>query len=116
MGEAEVKHGPDKRLAASMDLSTDHPERHPGGVLHRRPASGGARVKTLEAAIPYLNRLVGFYVPYLAHQARDAARRLRRLDDDQLREWFADLFELPEPSLRSSADRLGTDGEARAST
>ncbi len=36
---------------------------------------------------------------YLAHQARDAARRLRRLDDDQLRELFDDLFELPELDL-----------------
>ena len=36
---------------------------------------------------------------YLAHQARDAARRLRHLDDDQLRELFDDLFELPELDL-----------------
>jgi hypothetical protein len=36
---------------------------------------------------------------YLAHQARDAARRLRHLDDDELRELFDDLFELPELDL-----------------
>jgi len=36
---------------------------------------------------------------YLAHQAQDAARRLRHLDDDQLRELFDDLFELPELDL-----------------
>jgi SEC-C motif len=36
---------------------------------------------------------------YLAHQARDAARRLRHLDDDQLRELFDELFELPELDL-----------------
>ncbi len=36
---------------------------------------------------------------YLAHQARDAARRLRRLDDDELRELFDDLIELPELDL-----------------
>jgi hypothetical protein len=36
---------------------------------------------------------------YLAHQARDAVRRLRHLDDDELRELFDDLFELPELDL-----------------
>jgi hypothetical protein len=36
---------------------------------------------------------------YLAHQARDAARRLRHLDDDELRELFDELFELPEHDL-----------------
>jgi hypothetical protein len=36
---------------------------------------------------------------YLAHQAHDAARRLRHLDDDQLRELFDDLIELPELDL-----------------
>jgi hypothetical protein len=36
---------------------------------------------------------------FLAHQARDAARRLRHLDDDELRELFDDLFELPELDL-----------------
>ena len=36
---------------------------------------------------------------YLAHQARDAARRLRHLDDDELRELFDDLFELLELDL-----------------
>ena len=36
---------------------------------------------------------------YLAHQASDAARRLRHLDDDQLRDLFDDLFELPELDL-----------------
>lgn len=36
---------------------------------------------------------------YLAHQARDAARRLRHLDDDELRELFDELFELPELDL-----------------
>jgi hypothetical protein len=36
---------------------------------------------------------------YLAHQARDAARRLRHLDDDELRELFDDLIELPELDL-----------------
>jgi SEC-C motif len=36
---------------------------------------------------------------YLAHQAQNAARRLRHLDDDQLRELFDDLFELPELDL-----------------
>jgi hypothetical protein len=35
---------------------------------------------------------------YLAHQARDAARRLRHLDDE-LRELFDELFELPELDL-----------------
>jgi SEC-C motif len=36
---------------------------------------------------------------YLANQARDAARRLRHLDDDELHELFDDLFELPELDL-----------------
>ena len=36
---------------------------------------------------------------YLAHQARDAARQLRYLDDEELRELFDDLFELPELDL-----------------
>jgi hypothetical protein len=36
---------------------------------------------------------------YLAHQARDAARRLRHLHDDELRGLFDDLFELPELDL-----------------
>jgi hypothetical protein len=36
---------------------------------------------------------------YLAYQARDAARRLRHLDDDELRELFDYLFELPELDL-----------------
>ena len=36
---------------------------------------------------------------YLAHQARGAARRLRHLDDGELRELFDDLFELPELDL-----------------
>ena len=36
---------------------------------------------------------------YLAHQSRDAARRLRHLDDDELRELFDELFELPELDL-----------------
>jgi hypothetical protein len=36
---------------------------------------------------------------YLAHQARDAARRLRSLDDDKLDELFDDLIELPELDL-----------------
>ena len=36
---------------------------------------------------------------YLARQARDAARRLRHLDDDELRELLDDLFELPELDL-----------------
>jgi hypothetical protein len=36
---------------------------------------------------------------YLAHQARDAARRLRHLDDDELRELFDELIELPELDL-----------------
>jgi hypothetical protein len=36
---------------------------------------------------------------YLAHQARDAARRLRHLEDDELRELFDDLFELPQLDL-----------------
>ena len=36
---------------------------------------------------------------YLAHQARDAARRLRHLDDDELLELFDNLIELPELDL-----------------
>lgn len=36
---------------------------------------------------------------YLAHQARAAARQLRALDDDELRELFDDLFELPQLDL-----------------
>jgi hypothetical protein len=36
---------------------------------------------------------------YLAHQARDAARPLRHLDEDELRELFDELFELPELDL-----------------
>jgi SEC-C motif-containing protein len=36
---------------------------------------------------------------YLTQQARDAAHRLRHLDDDELRELFDDLFELPELDL-----------------
>jgi hypothetical protein len=36
---------------------------------------------------------------YLAHQARAAARQLRRLDDDELRDLFDELFELPELDL-----------------
>jgi len=36
---------------------------------------------------------------YLAHHALDAARRLRHLDDDELRELFDDLIELPELDL-----------------
>jgi hypothetical protein len=36
---------------------------------------------------------------YLAHQARNAAHRLRNLDDDELRELFDDLFELPKLDL-----------------
>ncbi|MFL5861858.1 MAG: YecA family protein [Solirubrobacteraceae bacterium] len=36
---------------------------------------------------------------YLGHQALDAARRLRHLDDDELHELFDDLFELPELDL-----------------
>jgi SEC-C motif len=36
---------------------------------------------------------------YLAQQARGAARRLRHLDDGELRELFDDLFELPELDL-----------------
>lgn len=36
---------------------------------------------------------------YLAHQARDAARRLRHLDDDELSELFDELIELPELDL-----------------
>jgi hypothetical protein len=36
---------------------------------------------------------------YLAHQAREAARKLRHLDDDELRDLFDDLFELPQLDL-----------------
>jgi hypothetical protein len=36
---------------------------------------------------------------YLAQQARGAARRLRHLDDGELRELFDDLYELPELDL-----------------
>ena len=36
---------------------------------------------------------------YLADQARDAARRLRHLDDDELHELFDELIELPELDL-----------------
>lgn len=36
---------------------------------------------------------------YLAHQARDSARRLRHLDDDELSELFDELFELPQLDL-----------------
>ena len=36
---------------------------------------------------------------YLAQQARGAARRLRHLDDGELRELFDDLFEIPELDL-----------------
>jgi hypothetical protein len=36
---------------------------------------------------------------YLAHHARDAARRLRHLDDDELLELFDDLIELPKLDL-----------------
>src|SRR5205814_3618917 len=36
---------------------------------------------------------------YLAHQARAAARQLRALDDDELRELFDELFELPQLDL-----------------
>jgi SEC-C motif len=36
---------------------------------------------------------------YLAHQARDAARRLGHLQDDELQELFDGLFELPELDL-----------------
>ena len=35
----------------------------------------------------------------LAHQARAAARQLRGLDDDELRDLFDDLFELPKLDL-----------------
>ena len=45
VGEAQVKSGPDEQLAASRDLSTDHPERHPGGV----PLSSLARLESLAA-------------------------------------------------------------------
>jgi hypothetical protein len=36
---------------------------------------------------------------YLAHQARDAARKLRHHTDDELRDLFDELFELPELDL-----------------
>ncbi len=36
---------------------------------------------------------------YLAHQARSAARELHHLPDDQIRQLFDDLFELPELDL-----------------
>ena len=36
---------------------------------------------------------------YLAHQALPAARQLRGLDDDELRDLFDDLFELPKLDL-----------------
>jgi SEC-C motif len=36
---------------------------------------------------------------YLAHQALAAARQLRGLDDDELRDLFDDLFELPKLDL-----------------
>jgi plasmid stabilization system protein ParE len=36
---------------------------------------------------------------YLAHRARDAARKLRHLDDDELHDLFEELFELPELDL-----------------
>jgi hypothetical protein len=36
---------------------------------------------------------------YLAHQARDAARRLRHVDHDELHDLFDELFELPELDL-----------------
>jgi hypothetical protein len=36
---------------------------------------------------------------YLAHQARDAAGRLRHVDDDELLELFDELIELPELDL-----------------
>jgi len=36
---------------------------------------------------------------YLVQQARGAARRLRHLDDGELRELFDDLFEIPELDL-----------------
>ena len=36
---------------------------------------------------------------YLAHQARDAACRLRHLDDDELHDLFDELIELPELDL-----------------
>jgi hypothetical protein len=36
---------------------------------------------------------------YLAHQARDAARKLRHLDDDELHDLFNELFDLPELDL-----------------
>jgi SEC-C motif len=36
---------------------------------------------------------------YLAHQAREAARKPRHLDDDELWDLFDDLFELPQLDL-----------------
>jgi hypothetical protein len=36
---------------------------------------------------------------YLAHQAREAARKLRHLTDDELRDLFDELFEVPELDL-----------------
>jgi hypothetical protein len=36
---------------------------------------------------------------YLAHQARHVARKLRHLSDDELRDLFDDLFEVPELDL-----------------
>jgi hypothetical protein len=36
---------------------------------------------------------------YLAHQARHAARKLRHLSDDELRDLFDDLFKVPELDL-----------------
>ncbi len=36
---------------------------------------------------------------YLAHQARDAARKLRHHSDNELRELFDELFELPQLDL-----------------
>jgi hypothetical protein len=36
---------------------------------------------------------------YLAHQARDAARKLRHHTDDELRDLFDELFELPQLDL-----------------
>jgi hypothetical protein len=54
MSEAEVKHGPDERFAAAMDLSTDHPERHPGGVRRPRETSmkGSHTVKAIVGCPP----------------------------------------------------------------
>ena len=46
--------GPDERLAASMDLSTDHPEPLPGGVRRRRETSmnGSHTVKAIVGCLP----------------------------------------------------------------